>query len=128
MLVIALIRKNMLCLTGERFELILLSWFICLVYCSYFSHSSRDHIELRFWTVENGINARFGTNVYQALDRLKRNTDQLYGFLLTIADQSLTETQILERSGLTQSEVDYLMCPPIQEGRVWEGRASAYRF
>jgi hypothetical protein len=93
----------------KHFALILLSCSFCLVCCSNFSQSGRNHGELKFWTVGDGINTRFGTDVYQALDRLRGKASQLDEFLFTIADQPLTETQILERSSLTPSQVDYFI-------------------
>ncbi|MBN1270777.1 MAG: hypothetical protein JXB26_00770 [Candidatus Aminicenantes bacterium] len=82
---------------------------VCLVCCKNFSHSQKNYTELGFWTVGDGINERFGTNIHQTLDKLRGNTSQLDEFLLTIADQPFTKTQILERSGLTPSQVDYLI-------------------
>lgn len=96
-------------LNRKHCALILLSCFFFLVCCSNVSCSGRNHAELRFWTVGDGINVRFGTDVYQALDRLRENTSQLDEFLLTIADGPLTKMQILERSGLRQSQVDYFI-------------------
>jgi hypothetical protein len=89
--------------------LILLSCFFCLVCCSDFGHSRKTQSELKFWTVGDAINERFGTDVYQALERLRGNTAQLDRFLLTIADQPLTASQILEMSGLDPSQVDYII-------------------
>jgi hypothetical protein len=93
----------------KLFELIPLCCFICLVCCRDFSHSSSNRTELRFYTVGDGIKERFGPDFYKALDRLRGDTAQLDEFLLTIADQPLTKNQILERSGLSQSQVDYFI-------------------
>jgi len=93
----------------KLFELIPLCCFICLVCCRDFSHSSSNRTELKFYTVGDGIKERFGPDFYKALDRLRGDTAQLDEFLLTIADQPLTKNQILERSGLSQSQVDYFI-------------------
>jgi hypothetical protein len=75
-----------------------------LVSCGDDSSPERSHVEFNFYTVGSGdLNARFGTDVYQALNSLRGNTGQLDEFLFTIAEEPLTKNQIRERSGLTQS-------------------------
>jgi hypothetical protein len=64
---------------------------------------------LRFYIVGNEIKERFGPDFYKALDRLRGDKAQFDEFLLTIADRPLTKNQILERSGLTQSQVEYFI-------------------
>jgi hypothetical protein len=94
----------------KHFVLILMSCLFFSVSCSDDSRSDRDHIEFNFYTVGNGdINARFGTDIYQALESLRGNTGQLDEFLFTIAEEPLTMNQIQERSGLTQSQVEYFI-------------------
>jgi hypothetical protein len=83
---------------------------IFLISCSNSGDSVKNHEEFTFYTVgSGGIGARFGTNVYQVLDSLRENTGQLDEFLFTIAEEPLTMNQIRERSGLTQSQVEYLI-------------------
>lgn len=95
---------------GKLFKFIPLSLMICLISCSNFDDSVKNHKEFAFYIVgSSGINARFGTNIYQALDRLRGNTGQLDEFLFTIAEEPLTMNQIQERSGLTQSQVEYFI-------------------
>jgi hypothetical protein len=67
-------------------------------------------VEFKFYIVGSGdINARFGTEIYQALESLREDTGQLDEFLLTIAEEPLSMDQIQERSGLAQSQVEYIM-------------------
>jgi predicted transcriptional regulator len=82
-----------------------------LLFCGDDSGSSRSRAEFTFYIVGSSsrINARFGTNIYQALDSLRGNTGQLDEFLFTIAEEPLTMNQIQERSGLTQSQVEYFI-------------------
>lgn len=95
---------------GKLFKFIPLGFMICLISCSNFDDSVKNHKEFTFWTVGSGdINARFGTKIYQALDSLRGNTGQLDEFLFTIAEEPLTMNQIQERSGLTQSQVEYFI-------------------
>lgn len=90
--------------------LILMSCLFFLVSCGDDSSSDRNHVEFKFYTVGSGdINARFGTDIYQALDTLRGNTGQLDEFFFTIAEEPLTMNQIQERSGLTQSQVEYFI-------------------
>ena len=94
----------------KHFVLILISSLFFLVSCGDDSSSSRSHAEFTFYTVgSSGIKARFGTNIYQALDSLRGNTGQLDEFLFTIAEEPLTMNQIQERSGLTQTQVEYFI-------------------
>ncbi len=94
----------------KHFVLILMSCLFFSVSCSDDSRSDRDHIEFNFYTVGNGdINARFGTDIYQALESLRGKTGQLDEFLFTIAEEPITMNQIQERSGLTQSQVEYFI-------------------
>ena len=94
----------------KNFVLILISCFFFLVSCGDDSSSDRSHVEFNFYTVGSGdINARFGTEIYQALERLRGNTGQLDKFLYTIAEKPITKNQIRERSGLTQSQVEYFI-------------------
>lgn len=95
---------------GKLIKIIPLSFMICLISCSTFDDSVKNHKEFTFWTVgSGGIEARFGTNIYQAFDSMRRNTGQLDEFLFTIAEEPLTINQIQERSGLTQSQVEYFI-------------------
>jgi hypothetical protein len=81
-----------------------------LVSCGDDSGSGKSHAEFTFYIVgSSGINARFGTNIYQALDSLRENTDQLDEFLFSIAEEPLTMDQLQLRSGLTQSQVEYFI-------------------
>jgi hypothetical protein len=94
----------------KHFGLILIGCLFILVSCGDDSSIDRGHVEFTFYIVgSGGIKARFGTNVYQALDSLRGNTGQLDEFLLTIAEEPLTTNQIQERSGLTQSQVEYFI-------------------
>lgn len=94
----------------KHYVLILISCLFSLVSCGDDSRSDRSHVEFNFYTVGNGdINARFGTDIYQALDSLRGNSGQLDEFLFTIAEEPLTMNQINERSGLTQSQVEYFI-------------------
>ncbi len=94
----------------KLFVLILISSLFFLVSCGDDSSSDRSHVEFNFYTVGSGdINARFGTDIYQALEILRENTGQLDEFLFTIAEEPLTMNQIQERSGLTQSQVEYFI-------------------
>ena len=95
---------------GKLFKFIPLSFMIFLISCSNFDDSVKNHKEFTFWTVgSSDINARFGTKIYHALDSLRGNTSQLDEFLFTIAEEPLTMNQIQERSGLTQSQVEYFI-------------------
>jgi hypothetical protein len=90
--------------------LILMSCLFFLVCCGDDSGSDKSHAKFTFYSVGSGdINARFGTDIYQALDSLRGNTGQLDEFLFTIAEEPLTMNQIQERSGLTQSQVEYFI-------------------
>lgn len=94
----------------KLFVLILISSLFFLVSCGDDSSSDRSHVEFNFYTVGSGdINARFGTDIYQALESLRGNTGQLDEFLYAIAEEPLTMNQIQERSGLTQSQVEYFI-------------------
>ena len=89
---------------------ILISCLFFLVSCGDDSSSDRSHVEFNFYTVGSGdINARFGTDIYQALESLRGNTGQLDEFLFAIAEEPLTMNQIQERSGLTRSQVEYFI-------------------
>jgi len=93
----------------KHFVLILMSCLFFLVFCGDDSSSGRGHVEFNFYTVGSGdINARFGTDIYQALDDLRGNT-QSGEFLFAIAKEPLTMNQIRVRSGLTQSQVEYFI-------------------
>jgi len=97
-------------LNGKLFKFIPLSFIICLISCGDSGHSGKKHAEFSFWTVgSSDINARFGTKIYDALDSLRGNTGHLDEFLFTIAEEPLTMNQIQERSGLTQSQVEYFI-------------------
>lgn len=94
----------------KYFILILISSLFFLVSCGDDSSSDTSHVEFNFYTVGSGdINARFGTDIYQALESLRENTGQLDEFLFTIAEEPLTMNKIQERSGLTQSQVEYFI-------------------
>ena len=87
-------------------KFISLTFLICLFSCN----SNNNHAEFSIWTVgSSDINARFGTNIYQALDNLRETTGQLDNFLFTIAEKPLTIDQIRKKSGLTQSQVEYFI-------------------
>jgi len=95
---------------GKLFKFIPLIFMICLISCSNFDDSVKNRKEFTFWTVGSGdINARFGTKIHQELDRLRENRGQLDEFLFAIAEEPLTKNQIQERSGLTQSQVEYFI-------------------
>lgn len=95
----------------KHLQIILLSCLFCFVWGNAMSQSKRNHSDLAFWTVGNtdGMVARFGVNVRQALSSLKADKAQLDGFLLTISEQPLTRTEIIERSGLAESQVDHFI-------------------
>jgi len=94
----------------KHFVPILMSCLFFLVFCGDDSISGRSHLEFNFYTVGNGdISARFGTDIYQALESLRRNSGQLDEFLFAIAEEPLTVNQIQEKSGLTQSQVEYFI-------------------
>jgi len=68
--------------------------------------------KLSMWIVGNnkGIEARFGSNFYDIWDSLRevRNDRVLLNrFMYSIAEQPLTENQIIESSGLSQSKVSF---------------------
>ena len=95
---------------GKFFKFIPLILMICLFSCSNSDNSVKNRKEFTFWTVGSGdINARFGTKIHQELDRLRENRGQLDEFLFAIAEEPLTKNQIQERSGLTQSQVEYFI-------------------
>jgi hypothetical protein len=92
------------------FGLILICFLFSLVSCGENNSSDRTHAEFSFYTVgSGGISVRFGKQFYQVLDSLRGNTGQLDEFLFTIAEEPLTMNQILERSGLTPSQVELLI-------------------
>lgn len=94
----------------KYFVLILISCLLFLVSCGDDSRTDKSHAEFTFYIVgSSGIDARFGTNFYQALDSLRGNTGQLDEFLFTIAEEPLTKNQIQERSALGQSQVEYFI-------------------
>jgi hypothetical protein len=81
-----------------------------LLSCGDDNGSDRSHLEFNFYTVgSGGINARFGTDIYQELDNLRGNTDKLDEFLFAIAEEPLKMNQIQERSGLSRSQVEYFI-------------------
>jgi hypothetical protein len=89
---------------------ILLCFISCLIRCGDSNHSGSNNPEFAFWTVGSGdINDRFGTNTYQVLDSLRKNTGLLDEFLSTIAEKPLTKNQIRAKSGLTRSQVDFII-------------------
>lgn len=63
--------------------------------------------DLRFYRVggQKGIIERFGTNVYETFNELDVHKDAFDRFLFTIAEEPLTEKQIVEKSTLSSSQV-----------------------
>ena len=100
-------------LKGKLFRIIPLCFFICLMCCNDSAQTktpTKTQGEFSFWVVGNsGIKERFGTNIYRTLDSLRENTGKLDEFLYTIAEEPLTAEQIMERSGLTESEVELFL-------------------
>lgn len=70
-----------------------------------------NHTGLSFWVVggEQGKIKRFGKNFSPTFRVLKKNKDELDCILLAIAEQPLTEKQILERCALAPSRVRYFI-------------------
>jgi len=67
---------------------------------------------LSMWIVGNneGIKARFGSNFYDIWNSLREGKNDrvlLNRFMYSIAEQPLTENQIMESSGLSQSRVSF---------------------
>lgn len=97
-------------LNRTLFKFITLSILICLSSCGDSGHSGSSPAEFSFWTVgSSSINARFGTEIYDVLDSMRGNTGQLDQFLFAIAEEPLTIDQVREKSGLTQSQVEYFI-------------------
>jgi hypothetical protein len=66
---------------------------------------------LHFWTVggTEGLVERFKTNLYETLDNLSKNKEAFDRFLLAIAEGPLSENQIVEKSALSPSRVEYFI-------------------
>jgi hypothetical protein len=73
--------------------------------------TSPNYSELAFWTVGNmdGIKKRFGANFYQMLNELNENKNQLDCFLITLAEQPLTEAEILEKCTFPSMKLHYFI-------------------
>ncbi|MFC2132621.1 hypothetical protein ACFLRG_02370 [Bacteroidota bacterium] len=96
-------------LNKKLLRLILLSLIICLSNCSDSIYSGKSQPEFTLFTVGSGINARFGTEIYQVLDSLRGSTGHLDEFIFSIAEEPLTINQIRKRSGLSQSQIEYFI-------------------
>ncbi len=95
----------------KHFEIILVCCFLIIVSCCDLNRSSKNPSDLSFWRVgsESGIKNRFGTNCFEVLDDLTKQKKEFNRFLLAIAEQPLTDKQILNTSELTKSQVEYFI-------------------
>ena len=83
---------------------------MCCVSCGKSTPPIPKQAEFTFWVVGSGdVKTRFGTAVYQVLDDLRESTGHLDDFLFVIAEEPLTADRIQRRSGLSSSQVEYLI-------------------
>jgi hypothetical protein len=84
--------------------LILLSFSVCVTTTAFARQGSPTPTGLLFYTVgeAEGIIDRFGKDFYEVLDELNENEAALGRFLLSIAEEPLTEKQIEERSAISR--------------------------
>lgn len=94
----------------KHFILILISCLLFSVSCGENSNSDKSHPEFSFYIVgSSGVKARFGANFYQKLESLRENTGQFDRFLFAIAEEPQTKNQIREKSGLSESQLEYFI-------------------
>ena len=92
------------------FRIVLFGFFILPTLCCNSACSGEKRPEFSFWVVgSSGVKVRFGTKIYDRLDSLRAETGLLDDFLYTLAEEPLTIDQIRERSGMTRSQVEYLI-------------------
>ena len=89
------------------FIFLLILIFIMTATCT--RQESPKRAGLNFWTVggSTGVRNRFGENFWKSYFSLQKDKDEFDRFLLAIAERSLTEQQIAEKSGLLPSRVEY---------------------
>ena len=68
-----------------------------------------ENPKLSMWTVGDGIKTRFGSNFYKVMSHLNEEKEQLDNLLLAIAEQPLTEKQIMKKARLSQSQTSHLI-------------------
>ena len=94
----------------RHFVLNVITCLFFLVSCADDSGSNGFQAEFDFYIVgSGGVSARFGTEFYQTLERLRENTGRLDAFLFTIAEEPRTMDQIQEKSGLTGSQIESMI-------------------
>ena len=66
--------------------------------------------DLKWWVVgSGGMKARFGENFFKVMDRLESDKSGRSGFLYAIAEQPLSKSQIIKKTGLADERVSSLI-------------------